>query len=410
MTTTDALALPRGNQRWGTVLTIVGCGIVAALQVGKTAIAAPALQSDLGLNLAQIGAVAGTFSALGFVGSIPAGIVVATSTGRSVLLCGLVALATGAGAGALAPSFALLLLSRVLEGLGFLLVTVAGPALLERIAEARMRDVTLALWSCFMPFGIALALLTGPLFDGWRATWWASAVAVVLLLGLASLTVPRAASPPSSGRGEPTGGIATLLRRRAPALLAACFVLYNIMFFALFSFLPILLMQRLAVSNETAGMLSALAAAANMIGNLVAGLLLARGMSRALLIALASLAMGALALGIFLPILGGGRAFLLCVVFSAIGGIIPAALLSAAPVASNSPGLVPVMMGLLMAGSNLGQVIGPVAVGAAVEAWGWTGAGAIVIVSAIVASLAAGSLADRLNPAQGSPGPSTNGR
>jgi predicted MFS family arabinose efflux permease len=182
------------------------------------------------------------------------------------------------------------------------------------------------------------------------------------------------------------------VRRRGPALLAICFVLYNIMFFALFSFLPILLMQRLAVSNESAGMLSALAAAANIIGNLAAGQLLARGMSRARLIAVASLAMGALAVGIFLPILEGRWALLLCVAFSAVGGIIPAALLSAAPIASTSATLVPVMMGLLMAGSNLGQMIGPVAVGVAVEAWGWSGAGIIVIVSAIAASLAAGAL------------------
>ena len=58
-----------------------------------------------------------------------------------------------------------------------------------------------------------------------------------------------------------------------------------------------------------------------------------------------------------------------------------------------------------MAGSNLGQVIGPVAVGAAVEAWGWAGAGVIVIVSAIAATAAAGSLADALNPTQKSPVP-----
>jgi predicted MFS family arabinose efflux permease len=392
MTKRGALARPRGEQRWGTILTIVACGVVAALQVGKAAIAAPALQSDLGLDLAQIGAVAGIFSVLGFVGSIPAGLVIATTTARSVLLWGLLAIALGAGAGAVAPSFPVLLATRVLEGLGFLLVTVAGPTLLERSVEARMRDVTLALWSCFMPIGIALALLTGPLFGGWRAMWWASAAMAILLLGLAGLIEPGTAARSSSGRAALVGGIATLVRRRGPAVLAICFVLYNVMFFALFSFLPILLMQRLAVSNESAGMLSALAAAANIIGNLAAGQLLARGMSRARLIAVASLAMGAFAVGIFLPILEGHWALLLCVAFSAVGGIIPAALLSAAPIASTSATLVPVMMGLLMAGSNLGQMIGPVAVGAAVEAWGWSGAGIIVIVSAIAASLAAGAL------------------
>jgi len=51
------------------------------------------------------------------------------------------------------------------------------------------------------------------------------------------------------------------------------------------------------------------------------------------------------------------------------------------------------MMGLLMTGSNFGQVTGPIAVGAVVSAWGWSAACVMVVAAAILAGLAAWMLA-----------------
>ncbi|MCV9940548.1 hypothetical protein OIU35_29710 [Boseaceae bacterium BT-24-1] len=161
------------------------------------------------------------------------------------------------------------------------------------------------------------------------------------------------------------------------------------MFFALFSFLPVLLMQRMQVSLATAGVLGALASAVNIIGNLAAGMLLVRGVSRIGLIVFASLVMGLSALGIFLGLLPDSATFLLCVLFSMVGGIIPATLLSSAPVLAPTAALTPVVVGLLMQGSNLGQVVGPVAIGGVIEALGWPAAAGLVGGAAVLAILTA---------------------
>ncbi|MFX5510230.1 hypothetical protein ABTD49_20380, partial [Acinetobacter baumannii] len=76
---------------------------------------------------------------------------------------------------------------------------------------------------------------------------------------------------------------------------------YNLQFFAAVGFLPILLTQRLGVSIAAAGALSAFAIGANTLGNVASGPLLARGISRATLIAVASGVMGLAGLFIFLP-------------------------------------------------------------------------------------------------------------
>lgn len=393
MTIGTAVVQQSEAKRWATVAVVVGCGIGAALQVGKVPIAAAMLQQNLGIDLAAVGTIAGIFAVLGLVGSVPAGVVIAAVGARRVLLCGLAAIALGAASGALAPQLAVLLGSRLLEGLGFLLVMVASPALLDRVVDVRARDVTMAVWSCVMPFGIALALLAGPIFDGWRTIWWASAAFAAVLLLLAGVIVPDVASRAGPARTGLMQEATALARRRAPALLMVLFGLYSLMFFAVFSFLPILLTERLGVSSQDAGGLSALAAAANVVGNLAAGNLLARGVSRPPLIAVAAVVMGASALGIFLPVLGGWGAFILCLVFSAIGGLIPATLLATAPAAARSAAMVAVMMGLLMTGSNFGQVTGPIAVGAVVSAWGWSAACVMVVAAAILAGLAAWMLA-----------------
>jgi predicted MFS family arabinose efflux permease len=164
------------------------------------------------------------------------------------------------------------------------------------------------------------------------------------------------------------------------------------MFFALFGFLPVLLVERMGIDESRAGLLAALAAGANIIGNLAAGQLLARGVRRFVLLAAACVVMGLAAPGIFLQWFGALPTLLLCILFSAVGGLVPATLISSAPLLAREAGLAPVLLGLLMQGSALGQVLGPVLVGGAIQAYGWRSAAWIVLLSALVAACAASGL------------------
>ena len=380
----SSAAVPSARTTWATVPVIVGAGIVASLQVGKAAIAAPLLQTDLHLDLASVGWLTAVFAILGALGGIPAGAVVASIGDRRILLLGLGTSALGAAGGALATTYAILLGSRVIEGLGFLLITVAGPALLQRAVSAERRNFAFALWSCFMPAGIALAMLTAPLFAGWLSYWWTSGSLAVVALLCVTMFVPRSeARSQLSWRGLVSDAVATV-RAGGPRLLAASFALYSLMFFALFNFLPVLLVGRMGVSLRTAGLLSAIATSANIVGNLAAGALLTRGVGRSTLVGVASIIMGLTSVSVFLSILPDTPTFLLCVAFSAVGGMLPATLLATTPVAAPAARLAPVVMGLVMQGSNLGQAIGPVAVGGTIDRFGWSAAAMITGVASLL--------------------------
>lgn len=380
--------------RWAGVGAIVGAGVVASLQVGKVIIAAPLLRQDMGLDLASIGTLTAVFSLLGVVGGIAAGGVIARFGARRMLLLGLLATALGTAMGAIAPSYALLLASRVVEGLGFLMITVAGPAALQRLVSASGRDFAFAFWSCYMPTGMAIAMLASQTFEHWQAVWWCAGAAVIVSLASVAALLPagQAAAPaPLSWRGMRQDTVDTL-SAAGPVLLALSFTLYSLMFFALFTFLPVLLMDQLGLTLAQAGLYSAIASAANIVGNLGAGVLLARGWRRSTLIACASVTMGVVALLIFRSVLPAMPTFLLCVLFSAVGGLIPATLLGTAPLVAPRPALTAASVGLVMQGSNLGQVIGPVTVGGVIDRYGWSAASTIVLAAGLGGVLIAAAL------------------
>lgn len=388
MTMAAFAPIPR-DTHWGAVSVVVGSGIVTAIQIGKTAIATPMLQTDLGLDLTAAGWLTGICAVLGLVGGIPAGTLVARAGDRRILILGLGSIVLGTSIGATAPGYSVLLASRVLEGFGFLLVTVAGPAILNRLVKVGQRDIAIALWSCFMPAGMALVMLFGPLFSDWRTLWGSNAVLVAAAIVMGWAVIPADPARTSASWRRTISDAARVLTSREPVLLAVCFALYSLMFFALFSFLPVLLMERMEIPHDAAGLLSALATGANIIGNVGAGYVLGRSARRSVLLAGAYLIMGLAGIGIFLPIAGNTPTFLFCLLFSGVGGLIPATLISSAPLLAPSAALAPVVIGLVMQGSNLGQVIGPVAFGGVIGTYGWTAAAAIVVIAAMIAAVVA---------------------
>ncbi|MEP7312301.1 MAG: MFS transporter [Pseudomonadota bacterium] len=376
----------------------MAAGVVAALQVGKAAVAIPLLQMELGLSLGAVAWLAAIFPLIGAFGGVPAGSAVTAIGDRRILMAGLLVIAVGSAVGAAAASYSLLLLSRVVEGLGFLLIVVAAPTILRRITAERRRDQVLAGWSCFIPIGMSLVLVAGPLFPGWRELWWTTSALAAITALVVWLTVPAAAQVRAASWQDLAADVAATVQDRRPLWLALSFGLYSVMYYAMFSFLPVMLIERMGVTNRVAGLMSAVAVAANIVGNLSAGALLSRGFGRSTLLIAASLCMGVAALGIYLPLLPDLPTFLLCVLFSGVAGAVPATLLSSASLFAPRAALVPVTVGLVIQGSNLGQIAGPALLGNLVAIYGWSAGAPVVGLTALLAAGVALHLRRRSQP------------
>jgi MFS family permease len=370
--------IPDETTPWAAVLILIGAGVVASFQVGKAPPVLTEMRGELGMSLFLAGWILSTFNVVGLALGAFSGAVADALGHRRLLILGLVTQAAASLVGGLSPWIGLLLLTRVLEGLGFLVVAVCGPALIVRIV--RTRDLRLALsgWSCYVPAGMSVIMVVAPLVTGpfgWRGLWVFNAL---VLAGYALLV--RASIQRSVRAAVPVGQVLSRILRDlmrtstslGPVLLALTFSTYTLQWLAVMGFLPTLLVEQYGLSAGLASILTALVVAANVPGNLAGGWLMGRGAGRRSLIVTASLLMGLSSLVIY----GEGLPFAIryagCLFFAGIGGLLPAAVISGAPVHAPTQDLVATTNGMLMQGSQLGQMVGPPALALLISrAGGW---------------------------------------
>lgn len=359
---------------WSSAMLLVGAGLVSAMQVGKAPAALQAVQAGLGLSLER---AAWLLSAFGIVGAV-FGIAIGTAAdrlgARRTLVAGLALQGLASAAGAAAQDATLLIASRLIEGVGFLAVIVAAPALIARVVPATRVAGPMAAWSTFMPAGMALVLLASPwlLTEGWRALWWICSALALGYAGLAAWRAPRDDATRPSLQGSALPLHCTLLAR-GPLALSLLFMLYSSAWFALFGLLPVVLEGGLATTPAQANLLTALAIASGAAGNLAGGALLTRGVRPASLVMAALAVSASVALLVAMASLGAWPRYWLVVAFATVAGLVPPALFAEAPLQAPHASTLGLTLGMMMQGNNLGLVVGPAAGAALSAAAGWPG-------------------------------------
>src|SRR5258708_11982079 len=142
--------------------------------MGKVPPAVRAMRVDLGMSLIESGFIHTMMYTVGAVLGVFGGAAADRFGQKRFALIGLALMVAGGVLGALAWSYALLLASRFLEGVGFILLTVAAAPLLTAATLPGDRATAFSIWSCYMPAGGALVMLAAPLALatlGWRGLW-----------------------------------------------------------------------------------------------------------------------------------------------------------------------------------------------------------------------------------------------
>ncbi|MGX1958303.1 MFS transporter [Serratia proteamaculans] len=390
---------PAPATQWPAIVNVLFAGIAVALHVGKATIALPELQREFGRSLESLSWIISAFPFIGVFGGIAAGQLVRRWGDRRLLGLGLMIVSVASFAGATQHDFTGLIVTRVIEGIGFVIVVVAAPTVLTRVVAPQQRNLVFSIWSTFMPAGIAISLFFGPHFADWQQSWVAGGILTLLAALLLPLTTPRIVTTAAAATTvKLRQALASILRARQPLLLALIFTTYNLQFFAVMAFLPIFLMQRIGLTLAAAGGVSAAVIAVNILGNLFAGVLLSRGLRARTLLAIASMLMGLAGASVFLSITPNAMLVPLCLLFSGIGGMLPATILAATPAAAPEPTLIPLSLGLVMQGIYLGQVVGPIALSSLVAYAGWSAPAGMVLAAAVLGSILALALASKTSP------------
>lgn len=384
----DAMApVSSPTTQWPAIANVVLAGIAVALHVGKATIALPELQREFGRSLESLSWIISAFPFIGVFGGIAAGQLVRRWGDRRLLSLGLVIVSLASFAGATQHDFTGLIVTRVIEGIGFVIVVVAAPTVLTRVVAPQQRNLVFSIWSTFMPAGMAISLFFGPHFAGWQQSWIAGGTLTLLAALLLPFTTPRSVLTRTTATTlKLSQALLSIISARQPLLLALIFTTYNLQFFAVMAFLPIFLMQRIGLTLVAAGGVSAAVIAVNILGNLFAGVLLSRGLRARTLLAITSTLMGLAGASVFLSATPNSMLVPLCLLFSGIGGMLPATILAATPAAAPEATLIPLSLGLVMQGIYLGQVIGPIVLSTLVAYAGWTAPSVLVLAAAVLGS------------------------
>ncbi len=377
----DIATTPRPRTHTLALVAAIAAGVIGGCAFAKMSPALPLLKQELGLTLIQAGWLASAFNALAMVSAIVFGVLSDRAGALRFCVSGLACIAIGGVLGATATGAPLLIVSRLVEGVGFIAIIVSAPGLITLATAPAQRGVAFGFWSSYMPFGSALVIVLSPLLlaqpdGGWRSLWLL--VSLTALAGAALLASQRrhygdggsgdnggkAAAPRSLTR------VRSSLSQPVPWLLGIVFAAYTTQNVSMLIWLPTYLQEVGHVAATAAAMLTALAIFCNCFGNVFGGWLVQRGVPRGRIIISTFCITSVLFAGIFATSLPDGLRYALVLVYNAVTGMVPAAAISGAARYARTPAEAGTLQGLVMQLANVGIFSGPPLVAAVVT---WTG-------------------------------------
>jgi MFS family permease len=329
------------------------------------------LQSAIGIAIAVYGLAR-------FLVAVPTGQLADRFGRRATLVTGGLVTAAGNLLCAYAPSFPALVAARFVAGAGAAMILVTGVIVLADITTPARRGRTMAIYQGVFTFAVGVGPLPGGFLAeryGLHAPFLVYAVAGALAAIVAWLSIPetrelRAAAAAETATPMPRFGAQIRLLMRHTG-----FVLVSLIGFtnavartgALFNVIPVLAHDRLGLSTERLGLGLALASVVGLALAYPAGVLVDR-FGRKVVIVPATVVSGiSLLIFLFAP----SYAWFLagCIAWSVAVGISGAA--PAAYAADVAPaGMNAAAMSAYRGLSDLGYVVGPIALGAVTDVFG----------------------------------------
>lgn len=204
-----------------TVPTVVAVSIAALVVVGQLYAVLPlinTLASEFGTSPASAAWASTAFGFAYAVGMLVAGPLSDAVGRRRVAVAGLLAGALGTALVSISPSFAVLLVTRVVQGAAAAFFPpVALAYLTERVAPHRRPAALSTVLGAFLAAAIVAPLAATALSElgGWRTWFYASAAALVILAGV----LWRVMLPDTRARGTSAGSVVSSQLAELPKLL-----------------------------------------------------------------------------------------------------------------------------------------------------------------------------------------------
>jgi MFS family permease len=271
----------------------------------------------------------------------------------------------------------MMLISRVIEGLGMSFMIVVAPATIAVLFPADKRGTPMGIWATWVPLGSTITFVVAPVLVvrwNWQAVWWfgclfAAAGWVLYYFFIKPAPDQSAWTGSSTGLEGVTGrDLAPVLRNRDLWLMSFLFCCFNLAFIAFVTWTPTFLNAIRGISLARASLLMSMLTVSTVVSLPISGWISYRVGSRKLVCATPMILLMILWPLAFFASEGG---FLpLVIAMGLIGGFVPTGVFSAGVETVGDERLAGMAMAAIQVGQNAGMLMGPLAFGWIVEATG----------------------------------------
>lgn len=370
--------------RWPCLALLYVYGVVATSLVTQSVPVVGDVSKHFSLSTTAAGWVISIPSLITAIAAIFGGWIIDRIGDRTVILGGSVFALAGNVIVFFAQNTEMLFTGRLVEGVGYLSLTVGAVTMIMRTTTGSRRAIALGVWASHTAVGVGLTLTVIAPLAGHGELWrWAFGGHAVLMavLAAAAYFLPR---PDSDAPARNLSDIATVLKSLPPyrvalASGASAFIQTGIM-----NALTVYLSTTFAVSVARAAGIGTLAEVFVVVGSLSVGYLLRAALTAKRIALTAGLVMLAGGVALYLPAASFLVACAAVCVFSLGIGTVNGLIWTFVPGASPSPETMGATSGLVSQVTYLGVLLGPPAIFATLHDGGWTVRIGLVVLAVII--------------------------
>ncbi|MEZ7195188.1 MFS transporter [Pseudodesulfovibrio karagichevae] len=372
---------PDSPYAWWMLAVVFFVGIAAPINQFKVPPMMQQLCTSLDISLSTAGWLMSVFSLVAIFLALPAGFIIRKIGIRTAGSIAMLSFVVGSAVGVYATSPVMMLVGRVIEGLGMCLIAIVGPAAISYWFTPAKLGTAMGLWGAWVPLGLVIMFNVAPQIGAgdWHPVWWVSTGYAVfaLILFVTCYRMPKGADRKDTGREPTLQSIFAKLKVRDIWLLAFAFLAQNVCQITINSFMPTFMGTHLGMSPAKAGFTASLLMLISIASGALAGVWSDKINSRKKPMLIALIALALLMLCPFSLPAEYMTAYMLTL--GVFIGIIPTCVFAAGPEIMGKPEDASIGLSVVAVGQNLGMFFGPGIYGMFIENYGWTTAGYLII-------------------------------
>ncbi len=391
------------KKAWTIGIVAILTGIIFSIGMFKVPPTMVLVMKEMNAGLGVAGLLMSMVGLASTVLALPGGAIMQKIGPKKLGLASIAFALVGNILGAVSQSMSMLLVSRLIEGIGFGMIGLVVPAIIAAWFPAEKRGLPMAIWTLWISIGmLAIFNVTNVIVPsfGWRGVWWFATilfVAAAIIFGL-FIKLPEAGENPEMD--TPAEKVSILEGFKAPGawMLAIIFCVFGFGNGAFTGFYPTYLVKSLGMNMAVANSYSSVATVGMMIGGILMGIILNRIKNKNHgIVMIACLIITGIFFYFQFKITSVAVVLPFMIAIGIVFQMIPPIIFTMAPDVATRVETIPATMGIIMVGQNLGGIFSTAVVGAVVErAGGVWDAATIPLVSAILVGLVAAVVLQRI--------------